>query len=192
MSLRIGIDGRDGFLALRIQQAKLDERIRESIRELTRQYRAELVSQLRSPKGGRLYGQQKARSFYRRQRVTATIFGGQQVKVSRNVRVTKATKAYRASRPGEPPAVFTGTLLRSIRTKFPSREKGYGAKVFANRGTAFYRHFLEFGAGPPRRGRKGTGGYRAPRPVFSPLQARLEVELSGRVLAAVNSFVSGD
>lgn len=191
MSLGIRIDNPGAFLDLKIQQGKLDAAIRKSIVELTRQYRQQLVSDLRRPKSGVFYGARQSRAFYRRQRVQTRLFGGQAATITRQVRITRATRAYRASRPGEPPAVFTGTLLRSIRTKYPAREKGYGAKVFANRAMAFYRHFLEFGHGGARKGRKGRTGYAAPRPAFSPLQARLERELQGRVLAAVDTFARG-
>ena len=191
MSLDIRIDNPGAFLDLKIQQGKLDQAIRRGIVELTRQYRQQLVSELRRPKSGIFYAARGARSFYRRQRVQTSLFGGQTATVTRQVRVTRATRAYRASRAGEAPAVFTGTLLRSIRTKYPAREKGYGAKVFATRGLAFYRHFLEFGHGGARKGRKGRTGYAAPRPAFSPLQARIERELPERVLAAVDGFVRG-
>ena len=190
MSLGIQIQGADGFLALRVQQEKLNESIRDSIRSMSREFRSEVVNAITRPKGGRMYGASRT-AIYRRQRVKTTLFGGQQAMVRRVVRVQTQARAYTASRPGEPPASRTGTLARSVRTKFPSQGKGYSAYIFAYRKTAFYRHFLEFGAGAARKGRKGHTGYRAPRPVWSPLQTKIEAELSTRVLGAVEAFVQG-
>lgn len=187
MSLGIKVAGGDGFLALRIQQEKLNERIRANISSMSREYRAEVVRALTAPKGGRRYGGKKT-AIYSRQRVTVTLFGGQTATLRKNVRSKISAVAYTASRPGEPPASRTGTLVRAVRTKVPSRGKGWSTYIFAYRGTAFYRHFLEFGAKRPSRGR---GGYRAPRPIWSPFQRRIEAELSTRVLGAVDAFVQG-
>lgn len=186
-SLRI-IEGRGAFLDLRIQTARMEADIRKTLREMAASYRQRVVATLRAPKSGRRYGGRSARAFYRVQRRSVTLFGGKTGSYRAAVRATKATKAYTASAPGQAPAVLTGTLLRSIRTKVPSRGKGFTVRVFANRQTAFYRHFLEFGHGAARKGRKGRTGPAAPRPVWSPLQAEIQRELPRRVLAALDHF----
>jgi hypothetical protein len=177
MSLGIRVEGGGEFLKLQIEGRKLDERVRQSIRDLAKEGRREVVDALRSSKSGRAYGGRTGRSFYRRTRQTVTLFGGVQAKVSRNVAAKRVTKAYTASAPGEAPADLTGTLRRAIRTKAPRAEKGYGIKVFAYRGTAFYRHMLEFGT-----------EHIDPRPLWGPIQDRMEAQLEGRILAAVRQF----
>lgn len=173
MSVGIGVtEGRTAFLDMAIDAAKLDEGIKSAIRKLTREARAELLKELRKPGTGRFYkaGQQRRNS--------KRLFGK-----------VRNAPAYRASAPGNPPARMSGNLINSVRTKYPRAEKGYGAKVFAHRGIAFYRHFLEAGAGPAKKGaRKGAGGYRAPRPVFTPIQKRLDSQLEAAVLGAVDEF----
>lgn len=165
--------GRTAFLDLAIDAAKLDEGIKAAIRKLTRESKAELLQALRKPGTG---------TFYKGS-------GGQRRNAKRFFGKARSKPAYRASAPGQPPAKMSGNLANSVRTKYPRGEKGYGAKVFAVRGIAFYRHFLEFGAGPAKKGnRKGAGGYRAPRPVFTPIQKRLDAELEAAVLGAVNDF----
>lgn len=164
--------GRQSFLDLAIDAAKLDEGIKASIRKLTREARTELLRELRKPGTGRFY---KA--------------GGQRRNSKKFWTKARQAPAYRASAPGNPPARMSGNLANSVRTKYPRGEKGYGAKIFAHRGLAFYRHFLEFGAGPAKKGpRKGAGGYRAPRPVFTPIQKRLDSQLEAAVLGAVDTF----
>lgn len=182
--------GRTAFLDLQIAQKKLDQTLRTEIRTLTREYRGKLVAALRAPKKGRIYSARAQRRAYGK---TGGFFGRRSV----------ATKKYRASAPGEAPAVQTGTLLRSIRTKVGGKLGPFSARVFANRRLAFYRHFLEFGVGSRkiRRGREVRGKRRvirerfgassgsvAPRPVFSPLQAQLTRDLQQRVLKAVQEF----
>lgn len=173
--MKAGIDitqGRTAFLDIAIDSAKLDEGIKAAIRKLTREARAELVRELRKPGTGRFY---KA--------------AGQRRNSKRFFGKARNAPAYRASAPGNAPARMSGNLVASVRTKYPRAEKGYGAKVFAHRGIAFYRSFLEFGAGPAKKGnRKGAGGYRAPRPVFSPIQKRLDAQLEAAVLGAVDEF----
>lgn len=165
--------GRSAFLDLAIDAAKLDEGIKAAIRKLTRESKAELLQALRKPGTGRFYKGSTS------QRRNARRWFGK----------TRGSPAYRASAPGQPPARMSGNLVNSVRTKYPRREKGYGAKVFAIQGVAFYRHFLEFGAGPAQEGkRKGAGGYRAPRPVFSPIQKKLDAQLEAAVLGAINDF----
>lgn len=177
MSLGIKIEGAGVFLQMQIAGRKLDEAIRRDIRALAKEGRQEVVQRIRAPKSGRKYGGTTARGFYKTVRQTVTVFGGTQAKVSRNVRGQKATKAYTASAPGEAPAVLTGTLLRSIRTKLPRTEKGYGVKVFAYRGTAYYRRWLELGAKQME-----------PRQAWGPVQEKMEAQLEGRILSAVRRF----
>lgn len=177
MSLGIKVTGGGEFLKLTIAGRKLDEQVRKEIRDLAKEGRQEVVAALRAEKSGKKYGALKGRSFYRRQTQTVTLFGGVQSKVTRNVAASRKTKAYTASAPGEAPASQTGTLLRAIRTKAPRAEKGYGIKVFAYRGTAFYRHMLEFGA-----------KHVDPRPLWGPIQQRLESQLEARIMQAVHRF----
>lgn len=184
--------GRTAFLDLLIDQRKLDAEIRSAIRGLAREYRQRLVSQLRAPKSGRTYAAREQRGTYRRTKGVVR-------------RLSVGTKRYRASAPGQAPAVQTGTLVRSVRTKIGGKGGAYAARIFADRKTAFYRHFLEFGVGQRqiRRGRQFDGagkrqrlrlrnaassGAVAPRPVWSPLQAALSRDLQSRVLAAVQGF----
>ena len=198
MSLDIKINGADGFLALRIQQAKLDESIRGSIRELGQAYRTRLISELTKTKSGRSYSSGKG-AIYRRNRVTVELFGGRSASITKNVGTAQSYGKYRASAPGQSPAQRTGNLVRSIRLKMPPAAKGFGAKIFAHRGLAFYRHFLEFGTAEHRTSavrkwrKKQTifsGGIK-PRPVYTPLSAQLDRDLSSRVLAAVEEFARG-
>ena len=191
MSLGIKIEGGGAFLKLQIAGRKLDEQVRKELRALAAEGRAQVVAAIRAPKSGRKYGGVAARGYLRRQRVEVTTFGGGKAKVSRPTLRTKKTRPYTASAPGQAPAIHTGTLLRSIRTKLPAREKGYGVKVFADRGTAFYRHMLEFGRGTLAK----KGAYRGrnigvilPRPLWSPIQQRMEAQLEGRILRAVTTF----
>jgi len=194
--------GRSAFLDLKIAQGKLDQAIRKDIRDLAREYRNKLVSELRANKKGRRYAKRAGRSVYKRVRKTVTI--GNQTRTGRVVAAARASVAnYTASAPGEAPAVATGTMLRAIRTKVGGRRGTFSARVFADRGTAFYRHFLEFGTGPrvTRRAKlvngksrkqravaRASAGALAPRPVFTPLQARLTRDLEARVEQSVASF----
>jgi hypothetical protein len=184
--------GRTAFLDLLIDQRKLDAAIREAVRGLAREYRQRLVAQLRAPKAGRTYAARDQRGTYRRTKGVVR-------------RLSVSTKRYRASAPGQAPAVQTGTMLRSIKTKIGGRGGAYSARIFADRRTAFYRHFLEFGVGQRqiRRGKQFDGkskrqrlrarnvassGAVAPRPVWSPLQTSMSRDLQARVLAAVQGF----
>lgn len=190
-SLRV-TQGRTAFLDLMIQQARLEQDVREAVRDLTGTYRARLIAELRAAKSGRRYGARRARAFYRRQRRTVTLFGGAKGSYRAAVRVTRRTRAYTASAPGQAPAVFTGALARAVRSKIPARGKGWSARVYTDRGTAFYRHFLEFGTGPrqTRRPRRNVGAL-APRPIWSKYQMQIEKELPAHVLAAVDRFQRG-
>ncbi|MFH5927150.1 hypothetical protein [Roseomonas xinghualingensis] len=163
-------EGAGEFLRLRIEAAQMDEGIRAEIRRTAREGRAALIAALSQAGTGRSYkasGERRTRIFSKARRLPA----------------------YTSSAPGRPPAKASGNLLASIRTKYPRADKGYGAKIFAHRGNAFYRHFLEFGAGPAKRGKRiGAGGRRAPRPVFTPLQRQFEGKLAEAVQRAVDKF----
>jgi hypothetical protein len=121
-----------------------------------------------------------------------TLFGGATGSYRTTARVAKRTRAYTASKAGEAPAVFSGTLARSVRSKVPGRGKGWSAYVYADRGTAFYRHFLEFGTEQrqTKRPRRNVGRV-APRPIWSKFQAEIERELPQRVVAALERFQRG-
>lgn len=183
--------GRTAFLDLAIQGAQLDADVRKAVRDLTSLYRKRVVAELRSPKSGRKYGARTGRAFYRRQRRTTQVFG-RTATYTANVRVKGRTRAYTASAPGQAPAAFTGTLARSVRAKVPARGKGWSARVFADRGTAFYRHMLEFGTKQrqTKRPRRSVGAV-APRPIWSRLQADVDRALPAAVLAAVERFQRG-
>ena len=90
-------------------------------------------------------------------------------------------------------AVFTGNLVRGLRIAFPSREKGYGARIFSRRGIAAHRHLLEFGTSNRVQKRQNGKvvnrrvGRVAPRPIWSPLQQRALAELERRVLRVIES-----
>lgn len=189
------VEGRETFLDLQIAGRRLDETIRTTIRETAREYQGRVKAMLSRPGSGKQYGARKGRRVYKRARRKTVVFG-QAASYRTVVKVERRTRAYTASAPGQPPAQFTGTLFRSVRVKFPSRQKGYGAKVYADKGTAFYRHFLEFGTAPrvQRRWRGKTVnravGRVAPRPVFSPLQARLSEDLERRILRATDLFIA--
>lgn len=184
--------GRTAFLDLQLQGAKLDQDVRTAVREMAASSRARVVAELRAPKSGQQYGARRARAFYRKQRKTVQLLGGKRGSYMATVRATKRTRAYTASAPGQAPAVFTGTLARAVRSKIPGKGKGWSARVFASKATAFYRHFLEFGTAmratkrPPRH-----VGRVAPRPIWSRYQAEIERELPARVLAALDKFQAG-
>jgi hypothetical protein len=157
---------------------------------MAKQYDRELKDALRRPKSGKTYGAGKGGAFRRGTR--QTVIFGREVKVRAVFRRTVATKAYRASAPGEAPAIRTGNELRAVRVK----ARGYRATVFVHRGLAGYRHLLEFGTkARVQRTSKGKTvnrnvGAVAPRPVFGPLQAKLDGELLERVNRAVDVFVA--
>ncbi|MBK1656846.1 hypothetical protein [Paracraurococcus ruber] len=188
--------GRETFLDLVIAGRRLDETLRQTVRETAQEYQARLKADLRAAKSGKLYGARAGRRTFRRVTRKTTVFG-RQASYRTVAAVARNTRAYRASAPGQAPAVFTGAELRAVKLKFPAKEKGYGAKVFADRGVAFYRHFLEFGT-RDRVQRRGAGGKAVnrfvgriePRPVFSPLQAQLEAEMLRRVGRAADLFAA--
>lgn len=184
--------GRTVFLDLLVQQQRLDQDVRRAVREMVTSYRQRLLAELRRPKGGRQYGARQSRAIYRRVRRETKLFGGARGSYRAVTRVNRRTRAYTASRAGEAPAVFSGTLARSVRSKVPGRGKGWSAYVFADRGTAFYRHFLEFGTEQrqTKRPRRNVGRV-APRPIWSKFQAQIERELPQRVLTAIERFQRG-
>ena len=177
-----------------IEGRQMDADIRRAIQELGKQYETQARNELRRPKTGKLYGGGSARR-YARQRIKTTVLG-KAVSYRGIVASPIAVPAYRASRPGEAPATRTGTELGALRLKFPSKGKGYTARIYADRGVAFYRHFLEFGTGPRiQRTQRGKTvnrvvGRIAPRPLFSPLQARLSDELFRRVERAIDVMIA--
>ncbi len=186
--------GRSSFLDLVIEGREMDADIRKAIRELAREYEGQVKAELRRPKTGKLYGG-GARRVYSRQRVKTTVFG-KAVSYRGLVASAVAAPQYRASRPGEAPASRTGAEVGAVRLRFPSKGRGYSARVFADRGVAFYRHFLEFGTAPRvQRTQSGKAvnrvvGRVAPRPLFTPLQKRLSEDLFRRVERAVDVFVA--
>lgn len=208
--INMQINGRSTFLDLVIEGRRMDETIRTAIRDVAREYEAKLKVALQKPKSGKQYGGRTGRSYSRVRRKTVVF--GKAVSYRAVVRTSTGRTAYRASAPGEAPAVASGSELRSIKVKFPAKQKGYGARVYADRGVAFYRHFLEFGTkerfmrnrktgeaitsshfNGRKRGMGGAGksvGRIAPRPVFSPLQAELETALMARVTRAADLFVA--
>jgi hypothetical protein len=188
------ISNRGAFLKLATDAAALDADLRGVIRDLAREYNQIVAAELRRPKSGILYGVRTGRARYRAVRRRVELFGGVQRTVVRRERLkTSRVRSWRASRPGEAPAVFTGNLLRGLRVAFPSREKGYGAKVFSRRGIAGHRHLLEFGTAE-RVQRTWRGkvvnrkvGRVAPRPIWSPLQKRAMADLERRLLRAIDA-----
>jgi hypothetical protein len=190
----VSIGNRGAFLKLATDAAALDADLRGVIRDLAREYNRIVATELRRPKSGILYGARSGRARYRSVRRRVELFGGAQRTVTRRERLRGATvRSWRASRPGEAPAVFTGNLLRGLRVAFPSREKGYGAKVFSRRGIAGHRHLLEFGTAE-RIQRTWRGktvnrkvGRVAPRPIWSPLQKRAMDDLERRLLRAIDA-----
>lgn len=192
----IGIEfqNRGAFLKLATDAAALVADLPAAVRQVAREYNAIVARELARPKSGRLYGAQTfgvagGRQRYRSVRKRVELFGGKRATVTRRVAYkAKQTITYRASRPGEAPARFTGNLLRGLRIAFPSREKGFGAKVFASRGLAPHRNLLEFGTVERRQKKTGRrAGRVAPRPIWSPLQKRAIEDLHRRLLAVIDA-----
>ena len=190
----LSIGNRGAFLKMATDAAALDADLRGVIRDLAREYNRIVAAELRRPKSGVLYGLRTGRARYRAVRRRVELFGGVQRTVVRRERLKSSrVRSWRASRPGEAPAVFTGNLLRGLRVAFPAREKGYGAKVFSRRGIASHRHLLEFGTAE-RIQRRQNGkvvnrrvGRVAPRPIWSPLQKRAMDDLERRLLRAIDA-----
>lgn len=184
MALGVGLNvtrGRTAFLDLAIDAGRMDDALKASVRKLANKYRAEAVSRLSQPGSGKTWG----RTRYLVIRKKVELFGGRKATIASTQR-QKGGGTYTASAPGRPPAIFTGNLVRSVRTKYPRKGKGYTAVTFAHRGNAFYRRWLEMGAGPAKKGKRiGAGGFRAIRPVWTPLQKEAFAELEAEVLTAL-------
>jgi hypothetical protein len=195
----VQIENRGAFLKMATDAAALDGSIREAIKALAREYDTLVRSMLSRGGSGRLYGARQfggpgGRQRYRVVRKRTELFGGKKALIARRVAVKQRARiVYRASAPGQPPASFTGNLLRAVRVRFPSREKGYGAKVFANRGIGGHRQLLEFGTGRYRVKRgprsKGAGAktHMMPRPIWTPLQRRALDDLQRRLLRVIDA-----
>lgn len=190
----VSIGNRGAFLKLVTDAAALDADIRGALRVMARDYNRIVANELRRPKSGKQYGVRTGRARYKIVRKRVTLFGGIQRTVSRRQQMkSRNVRSWTASAPGEAPAVFTGNLLRGLRIAFPSREKGYGARIFSRRGIAAHRHLLEFGTSNRVQKRQGGKvvnrrvGRVAPRPIWSPLQQRALVELERRVLRVIES-----
>lgn len=188
------ISNRGAFLKLATDAAALDADLRGVIRDLAREYNRIVAAELNRAKSGQRYRRNFGRTQYTTVRKKVELFGGVKRTVNRRVGVFMPfAPTYRASRPGEAPAVFTGNLLRGLRVAFPARQKGYGAKVFSRRGIASHRHLLEFGTAE-RIQRRQNGkvvnrrvGRVAPRPIWSPLQKRAMDDLERRLLRAIDA-----
>lgn len=185
--INLKITGRDSFFKLAVDAARMDMAIRKEIRDLAREYNSYIANELRRPKSGNTYGARSGQTRYRTAREKITLPNGMQRIVKRRVAMkSKTVKSWTASAPNEPPAVFTGNLLRGLRLTFPKREKGYGARIFSSKRFANHRHWLEMGTGLRRQ--KTTGrklGKIAPRPLWTPTQRRVIMDLERRVLRAL-------
>lgn len=190
----VSIGNRGAFLKLVTDAAALDADIRGALRVMARDYNRIVADELRRPKSGKQYGVRTGRARYKIVRKRVTLFGGIERTVSRRQQMkSKNVRSWTASAPDEAPAVFTGNLLRGLRIAFPSREKGYGARIFSRRGIAAHRHLLEFGT-TNRVQKRQNGkvvnrrvGRVAPRPIWSPMQKRALADLERRVLRVIES-----
>lgn len=177
------VGNRGAFLKMATDAAALDADLRGVVRDLAREYNRIVAAELRRPKSGILYGLRLGRARYRRR-------GGRVERLKRTI-----VRSWRASAPNEPPAVFTGNLLRGLRVKFPTKEKGYGARVYSHRGVASHKNLMEFGTGERiQRTLRKSGkvinrkvGRVAPRPIWTPLQKRAMDDLERRLLRAIDA-----
>jgi hypothetical protein len=189
----VSIGNRGAFLKLATDAAALDADLRGVIRDLAREYNRIVATELRRPKSGILYGARSGRGRYRAVRQRVELFGGIERTVVRRKQLKSGNvRSWRASRPGEPPAVFTGNLLRGLRVEFPSRLKGYGARVFSEKGIANHRHWMELGTGRFYQGkgkskRAAAKTHVEPRPIWTPLQKRAMDDLERRLLRAIDA-----
>lgn len=190
----MSIGNRGAFLKLVTDAAAIDADIRGALRVMARDYNRIVAAELRRPKSGKIYGARTGRARYRVVRKRVTLFGGVQRMVNRRQQMkSKNVRSWQASAPDEAPAVFTGNLVRGLRIAFPSREKGYGARIFSRRGIAAHRHLLEFGT-KNRVQKRQNGkvvnrrvGRVAPRPIWSPLQQRALDDLERRLMRVIDS-----
>jgi hypothetical protein len=190
MALGVGLNvtrGRTAFLDLAIEAGRMDDALKASVRKLATKYRAEVIRLLSQPGGGKQY--RRTRGGYKVIRKRVELFGGRKATIRTTQRQAASGAVYRASAPGQPPAQFTGNLLRGVRTKYPSKGKGYTAITFSNRKLAAHRHLLEFGTSqrtqPTKGGKSRNVGRVAPRPVWSPLSSKAFAELEAEVLTAL-------
>jgi hypothetical protein len=149
------------------------ESARRLVSKLAKEARADARAALRGPRTGRAYGGGTDRTAWR-----VTKKGK-----ARSVRkLSLRFRAYTASAAGEAPATRTGQLLRSVRVARVRGKAGLDAGfrffVFADRRTAFYQRFLEFGV--KRRGL-------AKRPLFAPLEERYQRRLAAELPAALQA-----
>jgi len=163
--VNLKIERRGSFLDLLVDANRIDTGVKSALVSLAREARADLIQTLREPKTGREYGAGKRR-FYK-------LVSGIALKKS------GAGKAWRASAPGEAPAVRTGTLQRSVRAIVPRKSGGFSSMVFVDRRAAFYRHMLEFGT-----------KHITPRPAIGPLNAHYESITPARLQAALDKSVA--
>lgn len=188
--MKIGMSvtqGRAAFLDLAIQAGRMDDEIKASIKRLAAKYQAEVVRLLSQQGSGKQY--RRTRGGYKVVRRRVELFGGKKATIRTTQRQAASGALYRASAPGQPPAQFTGNLLRGVRTKYPSKGKGYTAITFSSRKLAAHRHLLEFGTAPRfqplKGGKRRFVGRVAPRPVWSPLTAKAGPELEAAVLQSL-------
>jgi hypothetical protein len=195
--IRVSIQNRGVFTAMANDAAMLDADIRAAIKDIAREYNRIVAMELARPKSGRVYGETTfgaagGRQRYRQVRKRVELFGGKTAMRTQRVAIKgKQTIRYRASAPGEAPARFSGNLIRGLRIAFPSREKGYGARVFTRKGIAGHRHLLEFGTQdryqPTKKGGRRFVGRVLPRPIWSPMQKRALDDLQRRILRVIDS-----
>lgn len=176
------VTGGGVFLEIAILAARLDEALRKTIAFTAKEAQNEGKALMRASQGGRQYGGGTAVTLRRKGRArSAGLYG-----------VRKAVGPYRASAPGQPPAVRSGGLFAALRTKFPAKNKGYLARIFVDRGAFWQRHLLEFGHFL-KRGKRGKAqrvvGFVAARPLIKPLDAKYEEILRQRLQDQVDQFV---
>lgn len=157
MRILVGITG--DFRRFEQRTGAAFQPARRFVSQLAKEAKADARAALRGSRSGRRYGGGNDRSVYKLVKRRAVLGSAR-------------TRAYTASAPGEAPARRTGTLLRAIRSARVKGKRGADAGftffVFADRRTAFYQRFLEFGVR-----RFGI----APRPLFGPLQDRYQRRL---------------
>lgn len=163
--MNLKIDRSGSFLDLLVDIDTLDRSVKGELRSLAKEARADLIQTLSEPKTGREYGAGKRR-FYK-------LVAGWALKK------TAQGQAWRASAPGEAPAVRLGVLVRSIRIKVPRKTGGFAQSVFADRRTAFYRMALETGSPTMQ-----------PRRFMEPLIAHYEPLVGPRIETAVDKAVA--
>jgi hypothetical protein len=162
VNLKIARSG--SFLDLLVDADIIERGQKAELVSLSKEGRADLIQMLDEPKSGIEYGAGKRR-FYKLVSGIALKKSGQ-------------GKAWRASAPGEAPAVRTGTMRRNVRAIVPRKSGGFSSMVFVDRRAAFYRFMLEL----------GTVNI-APRPAIGPLVSHYESIAPGRLQAALDKSV---